>query len=35
VEHLFHPDVVRHAREHAHKGKPMPVGEKKKPTPTK
>lgn len=31
VEHLFHETVVHHAREHAHKGKPMPVIEKKKP----
>jgi hypothetical protein len=31
VEHLFHPTVMHHAKEHAHKGIPMPVIEKKKP----
>jgi len=31
VKHLFHPDIVKHATEHAETGKPMPVIEKKKP----
>lgn len=31
VEHLFHPKVAHHAKEHAHKGKPMSGIEKRKP----